>query len=160
MAYTPALISRLTRIFDVTMSVDAGNAYASGDVVADTQQLAYFFRDTDQTGMLMSIAVIDEDDQKAALDIYFFSGSGTLGTENSGPSISDANARQFLGWQAIATGDYKDLGGVSVAMIKDMNLPIKAAAGTLDLYVAVHNGAGAPTYTASGLKLRIGALLD
>ena len=65
-----------------------------------------------------------------------------------------------LGWQAIATGDYKDLGGVSVAMIKNMWLPVKAAPGTLDLYVAVINGAGTPTYTASGLKLRIGAVLD
>lgn len=153
-------VGGFTRLFDVTLTVDAGNVYAPADVITDTQKLAGFFRDVDQTGMLMSIAVIDEDDQKAAFDVYFLNGSGTMGAINGGASISDANARSFMGWQAIATGDYKDLGGVSVAMIKNVWLPVKAAAGTLDLYVAVINGAGTPTYTASGLKLRIGAVLD
>lgn len=153
-------VGGLTRLYDVTLTVDAGNAYASADVITDTQILSGLFRDVDQTGMLMSIVVIDEDDQKAAFDVYFMNGSGAMGTVNGGASISDANARKFLGWQAIATGDYKDLGGVSVAVIKNIWLPVKAAAGTLDLYVAVINGAGTPTYTASGLKLRIGVVLD
>lgn len=160
MGYGITTVGGLTRLFDVTLAVDAGNAYASADVITDTQKLASFFRDVDQTGMLMSIAVIDEDDQKAAFDVYFLNGSGAMGTINSGASVSDADARKFMGWVPIATGDYKDLGGVSVAMIKNIWLPIKAAASTLDLYVAVINGAGTPTYTASGLKLRISAVLD
>jgi len=33
---------------------------------------------------------------------------------------------------------------------------VKPASGTTDLYVAAVNGSGTPTYTAAGLKLRLG----
>jgi hypothetical protein len=151
----PLPVAQSVNYVDVTLTPDT-SIFASGDVIADTQVVTNAVAQNDGKAILQSIVVIDEDDQKAAIDIYFFSGSGALGTENSAPGISDANARNFLGWQAIATGDYKDLGGVSVAMIKGIGLPIKAASGTRDIYVGVVNGAGTPTYTASGLKLRLG----
>lgn len=148
-----------TVVFDVTLSLDTG-IYASGEVLADTQQMDAFFRKADGTGILQSIVVLDEDDQGAAFDIYFFSANRSLGTENSAPNISDANARDLLGVVSIATTDYKDLGGVRMACIKNIALPVKAVSGTDDLYVGVVNGTGTPTYTASGIRLRVGALLD
>lgn len=152
---TPLPVSTPYTYTDVTMSPDT-SIFASGDVIADTQVVTSAFNIADGKGVLQSIVVVDEDDQKAAFDIYFFSANSPLGTENSAPNISDANARNFVGVVAIATGDYKDLGGVSVAVIKGINLPVKAASATKDLYVGIVNGAGTPTYTAAGLKLRIG----
>lgn len=143
---------------DVTLSLDT-NIYADGDVLAATQVVSNAFRIDDQTGMLASVAVIDEDDQKAAFDLYFLSADVSMGTENSAPNISDANARNYCGHVAISVGDYKDLGGVSVAVLYGINLPIKPISGTNDIAIAaISRGTG--TYTASGLKLRLGILCN
>mgnify|MGYP001601299563 CR=1 FL=1 len=148
-----------TSVFDVTLSLDT-SAYASGDLLADTQACSALFRKDDGTGLLQSLMVIDQDDQKVAFDVYILSANVTMGTENSAPSITDANAVNILGIVSVATTDYKDLGGVSVANIKGLGIPIKAVSGTDDLYLAVVNGTGTPTFTASGVKLRLGVLLD
>lgn len=142
---------------DVTLSLDT-SAYASGDLLADAQLVAACVRANDVPGVLHSILVIDEDDQGAALDLYFASASSTFGTENSAPSISDANARTLLGFVSVATADYKDLGGVKVAFKSNVGMTVVPATGTDDVYVAAINGTGTPTYTASGLKLRLGFL--
>ena len=147
-----------TVIFDLTLSLDT-SAYTSGDVMADTQQCDGFFRKSNGTGVIQSMTIIDEDDQKQSFDVYFFSANESLGTENSASSISDADARDILGIVSITSGDYKDLGGVSIASVRNIGLPVKAVSGTDDLYIGtIINGAG--TYTASGVKIRIGGLLD
>lgn len=148
-----------TVLFDVTLSLDT-SIYASGDVLADTQVLSSLFRIADGTGVLQSIQIIDQDDQKAAFDIYYLSANNSMGTENAAPSISDANATAVVGPFSVAVADYHDLGGVSVAKIANIGAPIKAVSGSADGYIAVVNGTGTPTYTASGIKLRLGVLLD
>lgn len=144
---------------DVTLSLDTA-AYASGDVLADTQQVDAALRVADGTGVLQSLMVIDEDDQKVTFTVYFLSANVSMGTENAAPSISDANAANILGFVEVSGAEYKDLGGVAVANIKNIGIPLKAVSGTDDIYVAVVNGTGAPTYTASGVKLRLGILQD
>lgn len=151
----PVQICEGFSLVDVTLSLDT-SAYASGDLLADTQVVASAIKLTDGKARLQSVLLIDEDDQGAALDLYFLSANNTLGTENVAPSISDANARDILCRVPIATGDYYDLGGVRVADVHGLNRIIKAASGTTSIYVAAVNGAGSPTYTASGLRLRIG----
>lgn len=144
-------------LIDVTLSLDT-NAYASGDLLADTQAVANAVRLNAGYGILHSVMVIDEDDQGAAFDIYFLSANNTLGTENSAPSISDANAREILCVVPVATSDYKDLGGVKIAGFSGLNRIIRGASGSTSIYVAVVNGSGTPTYTASGVKLRVGII--
>lgn len=143
---------------EVTLSTDT-SAYASGDVIADTQIVAAAVRANDAKGVLHSLTIIDQDDQKALLYIYLLSANVAMGTENAAPSISDANALEILGPPvAIAVADYYDLGGVAIAGKDAIGKVVKPATGTDDLYVAVVNGTGTPTYTASGLKLRLGFL--
>lgn len=146
-------------LVDVTLSLDT-NIYASGDLLADTQAVASAVRLADGKGILHSVTVIDEDDQGVAFDLYFLSANNTLGSENSAPSISDANARDILGIVSIATADYKDLGGVKVAIKTGLNIIIKGAAASTSIHVAAVNGSGTPTYTASGIKLRVGIVQD
>lgn len=153
----PVVIDSGVKFVDVTLSTDTA-AYASGDLIADAQIVASCVRSDDAAGALHSIMVIDEDDQKAAFTIYLASASASWGTENAAPSISDANARTILGFVDVATADYKDLGGVSVAFKGAVGMAIKPASGTDDVYVAVVNGSGAPIFTATGLKLRLGFL--
>jgi hypothetical protein len=144
---------------DVTLSLDT-SAYASGDVLADTQVITNMVARIGYGGVLQSVEVIDEDDQGAAFTIYFLDANVAMGTENSAPSISDANARSITGSVAVATSDYADLGGVKVAKISGGGLPLQAASGTRNGYVAVVNSTGTPTYTASGVRLRLGILQD
>lgn len=142
-----------------TFSLDT-SAYASGDLLADTQQIDAFFRVSDGTGVIQSLTLYDQDDQGVAMTVYFHSTSSSMGTENSAPSINDANSLGILGWVDIATTDWKDLGGVRVACIKNIGLPVKAVSGTDDLYISAVNSTGTPTFTASGVKGSIGVLLD
>lgn len=146
-------------IVEVTLSLDT-SAYASGDLLADTQAAASAVRLNAGYGVLHSVTVVDEDDNGAAFDIYFLSANNTFGSENSAPSISDASARDILGVLSVATTDYKDLGGVKIAFFSGINMIVKGASGSTSIYVAVVNGSGTPTYTASGVRLRLGIIQD
>lgn len=150
-----------TVVRTVTLSLDT-SAYASGDLLADTQEVPFAFDETDSAGILQSIEVIDKDDQGAAFDIYVLDANVSFGTENSTPSISDTNAESILPGMPIAvgTGDYKDLGGVKVAGLSTLALPVKSAVQSRSIYIAVVNGSGTPTYTASGIVIRLGILRD
>jgi hypothetical protein len=144
----------------VTLSTDT-SAYASGDLIADTQQIDAFFRKADGTGTIQSISIIDEDAQGVALYVIFMRTSTSLGSENSAPNISDANLTAgFLGMVPVTTADYVTLSGAKVATIRNIGLPVTAVSGTDDLYIAVLNSTGTPTFTAAGLEMVIGALLD
>lgn len=141
----------------VTLTCDTG-ILADNDVIADTQEVANAFN-SDGFALLQSLILIDEDDQKQDVDILFFSGSGTLGTENSGASISDANTREYLGKVSILIADYLDLGGAAVAQAVNCGLILKAINNSMpSLYVAAVCRSGTPTYTAAGIKLRLGLI--
>jgi hypothetical protein len=143
-------------VVEVALTLDTA-AYASGDLLVDSTAFVGA-RVADGHAVLQSLLLIDEDDQKMAMTIYFVSANADFGTVNSAPSIADAAARDILGFVDIGVGDYKDLGGVSVACIKGIGLELEAGTGVTTVWVALVNGTGAPTYTAAGLRLRLGLL--
>ena len=150
----------ITRIRDVTLSLDT-SAYANGDLLADTQSVDAAFRDTDGAGSIKSLVVIDEDDQTLyTFSVWFLDGAGTLGTENSAPSATDAVCRTVLAKVDFATTDGLDLGGAKVYSKTDLSIPVRAITGTDDLGIAVVVTTGTPTHTASGVRVRIGMELD
>lgn len=143
-------------VISVTPTLDT-SAYAAGDVLFATTAIAAAARANDEQVMLQSLAVIDKDDQKPAFKLFFFKASVTSGAFNGAPSISDADAANFLGSVAVAAADYDDLGGVSVASFKNIGLLLEPAAGTAIVYVfAVVSTT--PTHTAAGLVLQFGLL--
>lgn len=145
-------------VITVTLTVDT-SIYADGDVLADTQTIANAMRITGGHGVLQSLQLIDPDDQGQPMDLYFFSANRALGTENGAPSISDANAIDIFGPVAIASGDYRDLGGVKVASVRGIGLMLEAATGSRDLYVgAISRGTG--TYAGGSLTLKLSFLWD
>lgn len=151
----PDLYAGKPTLTDVTLSLDT-NAYTAADVLAATQVIEDVFRVSDGTAVLDSVTVFDQDDVGAAFDLYFLSADVAIGTENAAPNISDANALNICCKVAIGTGDYSDLGGVKVATVGNLRRVVQAISGSRDLAVAAVNGAGTPTYTAAGLKLRLG----
>lgn len=139
---------------DVIFSQDT-SAYASADLLADAQVVTNAVAINGGMAELVQVNLIDQDDQKNAMSMVFQQTSQTLGSENSAPGTSDALllAAVQLGFIPIAATDYVDLGGLSVGCIRpNPPLRVKAAAGTRSIYVALVNGAGTPTYTATGLR--------
>lgn len=148
-----------TDIISVTLSLDTSQ-YADGDVLAATQEIANAARAPSGRAILQSLHVLDEDDQGVAFDVIFLGADVAIGTENAAPSITDTDARQILGMVRVGAGDYIDLGGCRIATLTGLGLPLKTAAGATSLYLGAITRGGTPTYTASGVTLRLGILWD
>jgi hypothetical protein len=128
--------------------------YADGDILFDTIVMASSFLSTTGVNRLDSVHVLDEDDQGVAFDLVFVNALTSLGTFNVAPNISDANARNILGFCSVASGDYIDLGGCRIATVRNIGLDLTT--GATNLWVAGITRGGTPTYTASGIKLKFG----
>jgi hypothetical protein len=150
----------ITRMREVTLSLNT-SAYANADLLADTQSIDAAFFAIDGTGLIRSLVVIDEDDQTLyTFSVWFLDGTGTLGTENSAPSATDAVCRTILGKVDFATTDGLDLGDSKVYSKTGLSIPVKAITGTDDLGIAAIVTTGTPTHSASGIRVRIGIELD
>lgn len=153
-------VTNYNKVVTATMSMDT-SAYANGDLIADTQAIDGVFRITNGTGIIRSLVVIDEDDQTLyTFSVYFLDGSGSLGTENSAPSATDAVCRTVLARVDFATTDGVDLGGSKVYSKHGLFIPVSAIADTDDLGLALVCITGTPTHTASGIRVRIGITQD
>jgi hypothetical protein len=139
----------------ITCSLDT-SAYADGDVLFDTQEIAGAVRNNGETCILQSIHVIDIDDQGEDFDLVFFNAATSLGTENSAPDINDTEVLTTLGVYEFVNA-YMDLGANQVRTDTGIGLLLEAGAATTSLYVAgISRGTG--TYTASGIRITFGFL--
>jgi uncharacterized protein YjbI with pentapeptide repeats len=153
-------VAGISNVYEVTPSTDTV-AYASGDLIADTQQMDGFFRSANGTGVINNITITDEEAQNVKFYIYFMKTTTSFGTENSAPNISDANlSAGLIGFVTVETTDWVTLSGCSVACLKNIGLVVEAVSGTDDLYFAIVNATGTPDWDADSLKLKIGTILD
>lgn len=151
----PFVVSNNPRtILDVTLTLDT-NIYASGDVLSDTAEIASAVLSNGGIAKLVSVTILDEDAQSGALDLVFLDSNVSLGTKNAAVDITDANARKVLGIIEVAAEDYVSLVGSTVASKTGINLMLKAAAAATSLYVSAISR-DAKTYTAAGIRLKIG----
>lgn len=159
MAYRPAPAKRSpTLLPTITFTLDT-SAYGTGDLLADTQELANALDVSGGGGLLQSIKLTDKDDQTAAaMTVYILKSNVSLGTENSAPSISDTNADEIIGRIDLGSGDWTDVGGAKIAYKTNLGIPVRVSTGT-SLYVALVT-AGTPTQTASGITGVFGVLAD
>jgi hypothetical protein len=142
-------------VYTVTLSLDT-SAYASGDLLADTQLIGAVCDQQAGDVILDSITVIDEDAQGVKFYVLLTSASTSMGTENSAPNISDANARNIIGFVPVLTTDYITVSGAKIGTVRNIGLHCKSAAGSQNLYLAVLNDTGTPTFTATGVRLLLG----
>lgn len=145
------------RLVDVTFVCDT-SAMAANDLISDVVVCSGVVLDVDHPGILESVQLIDEDNNTAVgLTIFFLSTNGSMGTVNSAPQPTDAVARTILGSVDLATSDFKSLTNSKIATKANIGLILKPVSGTRDVYAAIAlTGAGTPTYSASGLKMRLG----
>lgn len=152
-------MSNPTEIVAVVLTLDT-NIYVSGRVLADTKVISEALSGDLRSGILQTVTVIDADNQRAAFDIWLLDENVSFGTINGAPSITDANATKIMGRVQVGTADYYNLGGVGVACLNNLAIPIRAIANTRDLAIAAINGTGTPTYTVNGIMLRLGIVRD
>jgi hypothetical protein len=145
----------------ITMTADTA-IMASADIIADTQQMDAAFRKTDGTGVINSITVFDPDDNAAfAFDLYVHRTSTSMGSENAGITISDANAAAgIIGVVSFATTDAKDLINGRMYHKSNLGMVVSAVSGTDDLYFSLVNGSGTPTFAGGSIPVVVGILQD
>ena len=136
------------------------NAYASGDILVVPQEITGAFREAGGHLWIHNLVLLDEDDQGQAIDILFLNADGSIGTINSAVSVTDAVARTITGMVQVLTTDYANMINSQIAFKSNIGQKIKAASGSTSLYVAAVLRSGTPTYSASGIRLKIGVSWD
>jgi len=141
---------------EITLSLDT-NAYVTGDVLFDAQELVDVCKHG-RPAVLYSLQLIDEDDQGMAIDLVFLRSNQSIGTENAAFSPSDAVAREILTEVPILAADYNDYTNnqQAIKQVSDTGMGVIMQPSSGDsLYVAgIARGSG--TFTASGVRLRVG----
>ena len=104
---------------------------------------------------LTSIVVLDGDDQNVAFDLVFSSAAITLGTANEVVSISDANAANVLGVVKFVVATHaQDLINSIVFVMANIGLIMQGTSSSLFVSAIVRSGT--PTFTAAGMKIKLG----
>lgn len=145
------------RVFDFTPVLDT-NILADGDVMFVAKELPDFFLSPDADAALHSILVVDGDDQNIAFDLVFSNATITLGTLNAAVSISDADAAKIIGVVEFATTDAVDLINSRLFYRSGLGQVLRASGTTTSVWISGISRGGTPTYTASGMKMKIGLL--
>ena len=144
-------------VFTWTPTTDT--AIDAGDVLTDTEILTDFFPSNGAGAYIVSVSIVSAADIAPELDIYFLDSLTSLGTVDSAPSISDANALTIQAKINIPTSAWKDLTGCRMAYLTTANFGVvlvKATANINDLYATIVTQTAA---TFAGLTFRFGLQL-
>ena len=141
-------------VVTVTPTCDT-SAYASGDLIFDSTEVAAAVRANGGHCVLHSVVVHDKADQGVAFTLVFLNANTDMGTLNSAPDPDDTEAGTIIGWIPVAASDYIDVGASKVACVRNIGLGLKAGAATTSLWIAGVNGTGTPTYGSSDLVISL-----
>lgn len=157
---TIALFQGGTEVIPVTLSLDT-SVYADDDVLAAPQEVTGFFAVKGGCAILQSIILIDEDDQNVDIDVLFLDADGSIGNENAAFSPADAVTRTIIGKVSFsASTDYMDCINARHGQKTGIGLPLKAADNSTSIWVAAVVRSGTPTFTASGIRLKLGVFRE
>lgn len=138
-------------VIDVTIVADT-SIYADNDVLFISQIVTGVSDIEGGTVKLTNAVLFDGDDQGTEVEVFFTTNATTPGTINGAISGADTVMDDIVGSLNFAT--YSDLINSQVAVLTT-NQVMKCAAGSKDLYIWGAVRSGTPTYTASGLKLKL-----
>ena len=136
------------------------NACSDGEIIFNATKISNLVNTKGGSCMIQSVQIVDDDLNGAAMDLIFFNALLTLGTPGGAIDASDgAVPDNILG--IVTVTNYFNGVNWEIGHKENIGLIIKAADEVRDIYVAAVNRSGASkTYTASGLRLRIGVLQD
>lgn len=135
--------------------------YSSGNVVGGKLTLTNAMRVSGGTGILQSLLIIDNANQKAAFDILLFNADPSAGTytDRVAFTFNVTDRAKLVRRVSVAATDYVTVGGVAIADISPGGKVLKAVA-TQNLFAIIVT-TGTPTYAATtDLVIRFGILRD
>jgi hypothetical protein len=140
-------------VIDVVPVLDA-SILANNDVFMVAYEIPQVFN-KGVARRLKSVVVLDTDDQNQAFDLIFSNATITLGTANAAITISDADAAKVVGSvrMVVATHAY-DL--INSTLFTQGGLDIIMQPVTSSLWVSGVVRSGTPTFTAAGMKIKLG----
>lgn len=133
-----------TRKIEAALTITAG-AYSANDVVGGLVAVTVQ-SNRHASGVIRKLSVVDDDNEKAALTIYWFSEAPTSIADNAAFAPVIADLKKMSGSVAVAAGDYVTINSNAIAIKTDVNNDFSASTGILYLYVVC---TATPTYTAT-----------
>jgi len=133
-----------------------------GDVVFQADTLANCVAVAGGTCILQSIVILDEDYNGQPLDLVFMDPTALLDDTSAGGTEIDA-ADGSIPDSIIAivpVTSYFDGIAWKVGYKNNIGTVLKAASGATSIYVSAVNRGATATWTAAGLRLRIGIVKD
>lgn len=154
-----------TAVLQPSLTVST-TTYAVGDVIGGKITLTNAMRKTNGTGVLHSLAVIDDDNNSPGFHMLLFSQdlTGTY-TDNVVPSLNAADNAKFIGHVTVAASDYVSIGTgagttQSVATKRGLSLPVAATNNTANLFALLIATTTPAFATSSDLIIRPAFLRD
>jgi len=134
----------------------ATTTYSIGDVLGAGWTIPNAAKAAAGTGRVLGADFRDYSDIVASVTLFFFQGTVTFGTDNTAPSISDADSLKFI---AARTITLTDLGGVRVGGLDSISIPY-VLDGTDLIVHAITNVAHTFFGAATDLRLRVPLMRD
>ena len=137
----------------VTPTISDTTANASGDYVGQNTTPITLTGVADVAGAyatLLDVIVLDKDLQSQPLELWFFNASPTVPNSNAAWNVSDADAANCVGVVPVTAWFASTLNAIGMA---SPHLKMKTNASA-NLFMAIVTR-GTPTYSASGLQIRL-----
>ena len=149
-----------TKVFTITPDTHT-EAAAVNESVFQADELANFMSEKGGTAIIQSIVILDDDDNGNSLDIVFMDTTGLLDASDDATVIDAADGvipDAILG--VVNVSNYFDGVLWKVGQKDGIGLAIKSAITTRSIYISAINRGGTATWTAEGLRLKIGYVQD
>jgi hypothetical protein len=156
----------ISTVVKPTIAVDTG-IYAALDVlgalvVSGVVTITGAARVSGGSGVIESIALFDDDNEKGPITLLFFDAAPASGTYvgNGALVLSAGDKAKYVGRVDILASDYVTMGGDAFVCLRGIGLAFRCV-GTANLFMIPLVTSGTPTYTAStDLQMAIGILQD
>lgn len=133
-------------IVPITPTISTG-IYAANDIIGGKQTITNAMRKSGGGGYLMSVAIEDKDNEKAAMEGFVFDSDPTAGTyTDNATMVMGTDLAKSLVTITVAASDYKNVGAVARAEVDVKKLVV--ASGSANLF-AVWRVVGTPTFTST-----------
>ena len=135
----------------------------AGDVIFQADEIENIVSVNGGTCILQSLGILDDDDKGEAIDIVFMDTTGLLDATAAGGTAIDAAdgviPDAILG--IVHISNYFDGLAWQYGHKENLGLVLKAASDSTSIYVTgVNRSGGALTWTASGIRLKLGFIKD
>jgi hypothetical protein len=165
-ATSPLPVRSVSTVIKPTISTDTA-IYAPLDVIgaaatSGVVTITGAARESGGTGVIETISLFDDDNEKSPISLLFFDAAPASGTytANGALALSAGDKAKYIGRVNIYASDYETLGGDAFVCLRGVGLAFKCS-GSADLFMIPLVSSGTPTYTAStDLQMALGILQD